>query len=87
LLPFDHINPMPRFRLGAEQMESCMEEKDLGVLFDRWLNTSQQCAQVAKKVNYILACIRKHRLPREVVESLSLEVFKDHGDVALRDVI
>ena len=27
-----------------------------------------------------------HRLPREVVGSLSLEVFRKHGDVALRDV-
>ena len=28
-----------------------------------------------------------HRLLREVVESLSLEVFKSHGDVALKDVV
>jgi len=27
-----------------------------------------------------------HRLPREVVQSLPLEVFQNHGDVALRDM-
>ena len=28
-----------------------------------------------------------HRLPGEVVELPSLEVFRNHGDVALRDVV
>jgi len=28
-----------------------------------------------------------HRLPREVMESLPQETFKNHGDVALRDVV
>ena len=31
--------------------------------------------------------MHQHRLPREVVESLSLEVFQNRGDVGLRDTV
>jgi len=57
---FSNLNDsVHQYMLGATQLESSLAEKNLGVLVDTKLNTSQQYALAAETANGIPGCSRQ----------------------------
>ncbi|GAB0203622.1 hypothetical protein GRJ2_002827800 [Grus japonensis] len=80
VLHMGQSNPKHNYRLGGEWIESSPEEKNLGVMVDEMLETSQKCVLAAQKASHILGCIKNSTASRsrEVILPLYSSLVTPH---------
>ena len=64
VLQLDHSNPQYQYKPGDVGTEHSPAEKDLGILVDGKLDTSQQRALAAQKASHIPGCIKRNVVSR-----------------------
>ena len=76
---------MYQYRLGNDLLERSPAAKDLGVLVENRLATSQQCALVAK-ANGILGCTKRSvaSRSREMILSLYSTLIRPHLEYCIQ---
>ena len=74
--------PKHKYKLEDEGVESNPEEKDLGVLVDEKLNTTQECTLATQKANCLLGCIKSSMASRsrEVILPLCSAQVRSHPE-------